>query len=225
MWRDLPANVKKDSVRSYYNNINNKVRVLLLIRFFDICITILLLIALYPFLLLFMILIKLDSNGSVFFRQVRVTQYGKHFRIYKFRTMVHNAEVIGSQVTTQKDIRVTRLGRILRKYRLDELPQLFNILAGDMTYVGTRPEVPKYVNQYSDEMFATLLLPAGVTSEASIYYKDEEQLLEDKKNVDMLYVYKVLPAKMKYNLEGIKKFSFFYYIQIISKTLLAVIKQ
>ena len=169
-------------------------------------------------------MIKLDSKGPVLFKQVRVTSYGKKFKIWKFRTMVNNADKIGTQVTTRGDSRITRVGHLLRKVRLDEFPQLFNVLTGDMTFVGTRPEVPKYVECYTDEMKATLLLPAGITSRASIEYKDEEKLLENAENADTVYVQKVLPEKMKYNLREIERYSFWRDIETMIRTVFAVIK-
>ena len=168
-------------------------------------------------------MIIVDSPGGVFYRQVRITQYGKEFRIHKFRTMVSNADKIGSQVTVGQDARITKIGKILRKYRLDEFPQLIDILQGNMSFVGTRPEVPKYVNKYSKEMKATLLLPAGITSEASICYKDEAELLERAENIDDVYVNQVLPGKMKYNLNSIKNFSFLGEIWMMFKTVVAVL--
>lgn len=135
-----------------------------------------------------------------------------------------NAEKIGTQVTTKNDVRVTKVGSILRKCRLDELPQLLNIISGDMSFVGTRPEVPKYVDRYTEEMLATLLLPAGITSEASIEYKDEDRVLSEAQNVDDTYVCKILPGKMKYNLEAIKRFSFFREIKTMFRTVVAVVK-
>lgn len=162
-----------------------------------------------PVLIAISIMIVRDSNGGVFYRQERVTQYGRKFKIFKFRTMVANADKIGTQVTVSNDSRVTRVGEKLRKYRLDELPQLINIILGDMTLVGTRPESTHYVKKYTPEMYATLLLPAGVTSEASIKYKDEAELLDKADDVDKVYVEKVLPEKMKYNLESIRKFKFY----------------
>ena len=158
------------------------------------------------------------------FRQVRVTQYGKQFRIFKFRTMVNNADKIGTQVTTKNDARVTKVGKFLRKCRLDEIPQLLNIILGDMTFVGTRPEVVKYVDKYTDEMMATLLLPAGVTSEASIQYKDEELLLAHADDADETYINEVLPEKMKYNLRSIETFSFSSDIRTMLRTVAAVLK-
>lgn len=151
---------------------------------------------------------KRCRKGGVFYRQERVTTYGKKFKIHKFRTMVANADQIGSAVTVSGDNRITPTGAFLRKYRLDELPQVFDVLSGNMSFVGTRPEVTKYVKKYTKEMRATLLLPAGITSEASIRYKDEAELLDAADDVDRVYVEEVLPGKMKYNLQSIKKFSF-----------------
>ena len=208
-WDDLPENMKNDSVKRYYEILEEKRTSLMMKRLFDLIAAIITLVILLPLFLLISIAIKIDSKGPVMFRQVRITQYGKQFRIFKFRTMVNNADRLGTQVTTKNDGRVTRVGKILRKLRLDEVPQLLNIITGDMTFVGTRPEVLKYVEKYSEEMMATLLLPAGVTSEASIQYKDEELLLANADNADETYVKKVLPEKMRYNLRSIESFSFF----------------
>ena len=175
-------------------------------------------------MLIIAVWIKCDSKGKVFFRQRRVTTYGRVFYIFKFRTMVSNAEKLGTQVTVQNDSRVTKAGKFLRKCRLDELPQLFNVLKGDMSFVGTRPEVERYVDRYTDEMLATLLMPAGITSLASIKFKDEEKLLDGAENPDDVYVNEVLPQKMKFNLEYISKFNFFYDIKIMFMTFFAVLK-
>lgn len=182
-------------------------------------------IVLSLFMLLIAIVIKADSKGPVMFRQIRVTQYGKRFRIFKFRTMTANAETIGTQITTQNDARITKTGRFLRKYRLDEVPQLFNIITGDMSFVGTRPEVEKYVDYYTTEMMATLLLPAGITSEASIRYKDEEKLLENAEDADNTYFEKILPEKMEFNLEAIKQFCFITDIKTMFRTVHRVAKK
>ena len=223
-WDDIPKDIKNDEVKIYYDILKDRKISLLIKRCFDILFSLILLILLSPAFLLIAILIKLDSKGPVFFRQERVTTYKRIFRIFKFRTMVNNADKIGSQVTVENDSRVTKIGKYLRKVRLDEIPQLINILIGDMSFVGTRPEVLKYVDRYSDEMKATLLMPAGVTSLASIKFKDEEKLLNDKENVDDVYVNEVLPLKMEYNLEYIKRFNFFYDIKLLFKTFFAVIK-
>lgn len=223
-WEELPSDMQVPEVRNYYDILKSHTGSLILKRIFDIIVAGLLLIVLSPVLLVLSVLIKADSVGPVFFRQVRVTRYGKTFRIFKFRTMVNHADKIGTQVTTKGDVRVTKIGKKLRGCRLDELPQLINILTGDMTFVGTRPEVEKYVSHYTNEMKATLLLPAGVTSLASIEYKDEEKLLESADDADRVYIETILPAKMRYNLESIKKFSFMQDIKTMTATVIAVIK-
>lgn len=223
-WNKLPEYMRTEAVRPYYDSLKKKKISLLMKRIFDVVVATLMLLILFPVMILLSIAIALDSKGGVFFRQERVTQYGRKFRIFKFRTMVANAEQIGSQVTVSNDMRVTRMGKLLRKCRLDELPQLINIILGDMSFVGTRPEVVKYVKRYTPEMYATLLLPAGVTSEASIKYKDEDRLLETAENVDEVYVKQVLPGKMKYNLECMKKFNFVGELLTMIKTVIAVIK-
>lgn len=223
-WEELPQNMQNDAVRPYYDSLQEKKFSLLLKAVFDRVVSLLMLIGLAPIFLLLAVMIKLDSPGEVFFRQERVTQYGKKFRIHKFRTMVKNAEALGTQVTTKSDMRVTKVGKKLRGCRLDELPQLIDILQGNMSFVGTRPEVTKYVEQYTPEMLATLLLPAGVTSEVSIEYKDEERLLADAQNADKTYVEVVLPQKMQWNLQSIKEFSFVKELLIMIETVLAVVR-
>lgn len=223
-WEELPQNMQNDAVRSYYDSLQSKKCSLFLKSVFDRVVSLLMLIGLSPIFVLLAIMIKMDSPGEVFFRQERVTQYGKKFRIHKFRTMVKNAESLGAQVTTKSDMRVTKVGKKLRGCRLDELPQLIDILQGNMSFVGTRPEVTKYVERYTPEMMATLLLPAGVTSEASIEYKDEERLLADAKNADKTYVEVVLPQKMEWNLQSLKEFSFVGDIKTMFKTVWAVVR-
>lgn len=223
-WHDLPNDMRCEPVRPYYEILASKRSDLLIKFIFDRLMAIILLFALSPIFLVLAVWIKVDSEGPVFFRQERVTQYGKTFKIYKFRTMVQNAEQIGAQVTSKGDMRVTTVGKALRKCRLDELPQLINILEGTMSFVGTRPEVPKYVASYTDEMKATLLLPAGVTSIASIQYKDEDTLLDAADDVDKCYVQNVLPAKMEWNLRSIVEFSFFRELKVMVETVLAVIR-
>ena len=223
-WSELPQNMQNDAVREYYDILNSKTVSLILKRLFDIIVSSVLIVICSPIMLILAICIKIDSKGPVMFRQRRVTTYNRVFRIFKFRTMVNDAEKKGTQVTTNNDPRVTKVGKLIRGCRLDELPQLFNVFLGDMTFVGTRPEVEKYVAAYTDEMMATLLLPAGITSVASIKYKDEEQLLEAAENTDEVYINEVLPEKMKYNLEALKNFSFFGDIKIMFQTVFAVLK-
>ncbi len=224
-WEALPENMQTPEVRKYYDILSKRKCSLVLKRIFDIVVSLIMLIVLAIPILIISVLIALDSPGGVFYRQVRITTYGKEFRIHKFRTMVANADKIGSLVTVGQDSRITKIGGVLRKYRLDELPQLLDVLAGTMSYVGTRPEVPKYVERYTAEMRATLLLPAGITSEASIRYKDEAKLLDGAgaADIDKIYVEKVLPGKMEYNLRSIEKFSFFGEIVTMFRTVLAVL--
>ena len=224
-WDELPEYMKNEEVKKYYDVVRKRKPALIFKRIFDIIVSILMIIILFPVLLAVWIIIKLDSPGKALFLQDRVTQGGKIFKVFKFRTMVENAESIGSQVTTGEDARITKCGKWLRKFRIDEIPQLFNILSGDLSFVGVRPEVPKYVKEYTPEMYATLLLPAGVTSLTSIMYKDESKLLEGAENPDEVYVKEILPEKMKYNLEYIKNFNFWYDIKLMVKTVLAVIKK
>ena len=201
-WNDLPKEMQVEQVKKYYEILQCHKGSLLAKRIFDIIVASLLVVILSPILLFLSILIKIDSPGPVMFRQVRVTTYGKPFRIFKFRTMVNNADKIGTQVTTKGDSRVTRMGKMLRGCRLDELPQLFNVLKGEMSFVGTRPEVEKYV----------------------AHYTDEERLLESAENADEVYIHQVLPEKMKYNLRAIEKFSFWDDIKTMFATVIAVIK-
>lgn len=223
-WNDLPEHMRCDEVKGYYDILNSRKGSLIAKRIFDFVISLLMTIVISPILLILIILIKADDPGPAFFRQVRVTTNGKEFRIFKFRTMVVNAEKLGAQVTQENDPRVTKIGHKLRKYRLDELPQVLNVITGDMSFVGTRPEVPRYVDCYSEEMLATLLLPAGVTSEASITYKDENEIIGSADNPDEVYVEKVLPEKMKYNLDALRNFSFLGEIKTMLKTVCAVLK-
>lgn len=223
-WNKLPEYMRTDEVRPYYDLLQRKKLSLFFKRVFDIVVSLIMIILCSPILLIISILIVKDSKGGVFYRQERVTQYGRVFRIFKFRTMVQNADQIGTQVTVSNDSRITKIGSKLRDCRLDELPQLFNIFLGDMTFVGTRPESVHYVKSYTNEMYATLLLPAGVTSEASIQYKDEAELLDQADDVDSVYINEVLPEKMKYNLNSIKEFSFFKEIATMFRTVFAVVR-
>lgn len=221
-WDKLPENMKTDAVLPYYEALRRHRAGLIVKRIADILLSSVLIVVLSPVLLVIAVLIKIDSPGPVFYRQVRVTRYNKDFRIFKFRTMIVNADEKGALVTTSNDSRITRIGSRLRKYRLDELPQLFNVFKGDMSLVGTRPEVRKYVEEYTDEMMATLLLPAGVTSEASIAFKDEDKILAKAEDVDKAYIEEVLPEKMKYNLNGVRYFSLRREFRLLFKTVIAV---
>ncbi len=214
--------MQTDEVRKYYDILKKKQVSLFFKRVFDIAVSALMLIILAPVFLVLAIAIKIDSKGPVFYRQIRITQYNKKFRIFKFRSMVQNADK-GSQVTVSGDARVTRVGKVVRKCRLDEISQLIDVLRGTMTFVGTRPEVPKYTEKYTSEMMATLLLPAGITSLASIYYKDEAALLDGVEDTDRVYVEKILPEKMYYNLKAIERFGFWGDIKVMFMTVFAVL--
>lgn len=217
--------MQNEAVKPYYDLLRKRTVSLTIKRLFDIIMSIVLFLVLSPVFLIVSLLIKVDSKGPVFYRQQRVTQYGKIFRIYKFRTMVQNADKTGSLVTINNDTRVTKIGKKLRKYRLDEIPQLLNIISGDMTFVGTRPEVPKYVAHYTDEMKATLLLPAGVTSRVSIEYKDEEKILKEAGNVDLVYIKTILPKKAICNLDQVKNISVLGDFSLLFLTLLKVFEK
>ena len=222
-WEELPEFMKVPEVRPYYEILNKKRSSLLLKRVFDILVSLVLTVILAIPMLVIAVWIKADSRGTVFYRQERVTTYGKHFRIHKFRTMVSNADKIGTAVTVGNDSRITRAGSHLRSLRLDELPQVFDVLLGDMSFVGTRPEAVKYVEKYEPEYLATLLMPAGITSEASIRYKDEDRLLNEADDVDRVYMEDVLPEKMKWNLKSVREYSFFGEIGTMFRTVLAVL--
>ena len=223
-WEELPSFMQCEEVRKYYDILSKKKTSLRLKRIFDVVMAeILLAIFAIPMLIIAM-MIKLDSPGPVFYRQERVTAYGKKFKIHKFRTMVNHADKMGTAVTVQNDSRITKVGAKLRDLRIDELPQLLDVLNGDMSFVGTRPEAVKYVRKYTKEMRATLLLPAGITSEAGIRYKDEAKLLDEAENADEVYVKKILPEKMKYNLESIMKFGFLRDIKMMLLTVSAILK-
>lgn len=221
-WDKLPEDMRVEEVRPYYEAIAKKSKSLIAKRAFDVAGSLALIVLLSWLILGVSIAVKVDSPGPVFYRQERVTQYGRRFRIFKFRSMVDGADRKGALVTTGGDARVTRVGKVIRKYRIDEVSQLFNVLAGDMSFVGTRPEVPRYVEHYTPEMMATLLLPAGVTSRASIMYKDEAELLDAAQDPDRTYIEKVLPAKMRYNLQSLRDFSFFGDIKLMLHTVAAV---
>lgn len=223
-WEDIPVFMKNDEVKKYYDMLQQKKGQLIIKRLFDIVVSFFMLILLSPIFLILAIWIKLDGHGSIFYKQERITQYGKVFYIFKFRTMITNADQMGSLVTARNDSRITNVGKKIRKCRLDELPQLFNILKGEMSFVGTRPEVKKYVDAYTNEMKATLLLPAGVTSLGSINYKNEDEILEKKilqgKSIDEAYIEDILPEKMKFNLEYLHYFNIAKDVSLCVKTVM-----
>ena len=227
-WKDLPPELQCPEVRPYYEILYRRRGRLLIKRGFDIFASIVLLLLLAPVMFGIAIWIRTDSPGPVFFRQERVTAFGKRFRICKFRTMRTDAEQLGAKLTADQDPRITRVGKKIRDLRLDELPQLFNILKGDMSFTGTRPEVPEYVHQYAPEWRATLLLPAGVTSTASVLYRDEDETLRRYTDmglsVDRAYVEHILPEKMEYNLKDIKHFTLLHDLVILVRTVIAVIR-
>ena len=221
-WERLPKEFQNEEVREYYELLRHRTVSRIVKRVFDFIVAFVLLAVLSPLFLIISIWVACDSRGGVFFYQRRVTTYGRVFKIIKFRTMVSESESKGPQVTVKNDSRVTKAGKILRKYRLDELPQLVNIIKGDMSFVGTRPEVERYVMAYSPEMLSTLLMPAGITSLASIKFKDEEKLLQNAENADETYINEVLPQKMEYNLEYLRRFNFLYDIKLMFMTVIAV---
>lgn len=224
-WYDLPDFMRIDEVRPYWEVLNNKRGQLALKRAFDVAMATALLVILAIPMIIIAVMIKLDSNGPVFYRQKRVTSYGKIFRIHKFRTMVADADKKGASVTVENDNRITKIGSKIRKLRLDELPQLIDVLNGDMSFVGTRPEVVKYVKRYKPEYLATLLLPAGITSEASIRYKDEDKLLNAAGDVDKVYIEYILPQKMKWNLKSIERFQLLREFLTMFRTVFATLRK
>lgn len=222
-WEDLPNFMKIDEVRPYWEKLYGRRGQLLIKRVLDFFIATILFVVLLIPMVVIAIMIKMEDHGPIFYRQERVTQYGKHFRIHKFRTMVVNADKIGTAVTTNEDRRITKIGSKLRSKRLDELPQVIDVLVGNMSFVGTRPEAVKYVNGYEPEYIATLLLPAGITSECSIRYKNEDKLLKNANDADRTYMQEVLPEKMKWNLQSIQEFSFINELKTMIRTVFAVL--
>lgn len=222
-WEDLPDFMRVDEVRPYWEGLWKKRGQLVLKRIFDFVVALVLFIILAIPMAIIALMIKIEDPGPVLYRQERVTTYGRHFRIHKFRTMVVNADKIGTAVTVGEDPRITKVGKRLRHLRLDELPQLIDVLQGTMSFVGTRPEAVRYVERYKPEYNATLLMPAGITSEVSIRYKDEDKLLNAADDVDRVYMEQVLPAKMVWNLESIKRFRFLREILTMFRTVFAVL--
>lgn len=192
-------------------------------RIFDFICSTLGLIILSPFLIIIAIRIKTDSDGPIFFRQIRVGEKNKEFEILKFRTMVVNAEKLGRQITVGNDSRITKIGAFLRKYKLDELPQLINVFKGDMSLVGPRPEVPRYVKLYNDKQKKVLQVKPGITDLASIRYRDENELLGEAENPDEFYINTIMPDKLALNLEYINRNNVFIDIYIILKTIIKCI--
>lgn len=223
-WEELPDFMRVQEVRPYWEILNRKRGQIVLKRFFDFIFALVLLVLLSVPMLVIALLIKMDSPGPVFYRQERVTSYGKHFKIHKFRTMVDHAERLGTSVTVNNDKRITRFGAKLRDRRLDELPQLLDVITGEMSFVGTRPEAVKYVMAYEPAYNATLLMPAGITSEASILYKDEDRLLSAADDVDRDYMERVLPEKMKWNLHSLEHFSLVRELGTMFRTVAAVFR-
>lgn len=224
-WDDLPGCMRTEAVRPYYDRLRRKWPSLALKRAFDFALATFLAVMLMPAMLAVAVGVMADSRGGAFFVQERVTRYGRKFKILKFRTMAANREGLGPEVSAGNDARITRIGRWLRRYRLDELPQLFNIILGDMSFCGTRPEVPRFVRRYSPEMMATLLLPAGVTSEASIRYRDEAGLLAGAEDAEEAYVREILPEKMKYNLRAVREFGILRELRVMAETVCVVAGQ
>lgn len=208
------------TVGAYYNSLSTKTVEIKIKRIFDILLSFLLIVLLSPLMAIISISIRLDSRGSIVFKQIRITQYLEPFIIYKFRTMYSGR--MGAEVTSASDSRITKVGKVLRKTRMDEIPQLFNILKGDMSFVGVRPEVPTFVVHYSKEMLATFLLPAGLTSNASIEFKEEQVLI--KGDYEKEYIEKVLPVKMRLNLEYINNFSLLNDFVIMLRTFALAVK-
>ncbi|MCF6465102.1 hypothetical protein C3E90_04260 [Clostridium sp. Cult2] len=193
-------------------------------RMFDILVSFIGLLILLPAFIVIAIVIKLGSKGTVFFRQIRVGKDGKEFMIFKFRTMIIDAEKKGMQLTVDGDNRITKSGHFLRKSKVDELPQLINVLIGDMSFVGPRPEVPKYVAMYDENQRCILKIRPGITDIASIEYKDEDLILAQSKNPEETYINEIMPKKIKLNVKYIENMSIAYDIRLIIETIFKVIK-
>ncbi len=221
-WEDLPVEMQNPLVKPYYDRLDTHRKQLILKRIFDICVSLFGIIVFSPIFMITAIAIKLDTPGPVFYRQERITQYGRVFKIFKFRSMVNDAKT-GANLTVKHDSRITKTGEFIRKFKIDELCQLIDVLIGNMTLVGTRPEVKEYVDEYTPEMMATLLLPAGITSKASIIYKNESELLQNAEDPRGVYLNEILPQKMKFNLEGIAKFGITNELKLIFMTVFAVL--
>ncbi|WP_442338926.1 sugar transferase [Clostridium minihomine] len=223
--QELPVWMQKEELQDYVQLLNRQKISLFFKRIFDIVVSLLILIILSPIFLILAIAIKLDSKGPVFYRQVRVGQYGEDFKIFKFRSMVQDADKKGLALTTEGDARITKVGKLIRKCRLDEFSQVLNVLGGTMSLVGPRPEVRKYVDAYEPEYLATLLVRPGVTATASIAFKDEDELLNSGGDPEEIYIHQVLPEKMRYNLEYLHHISVWQDIKIMFQTVFAVLKR
>lgn len=204
--------------------LNRKKGQLFLKRAFDIVVSLIGLIILSPIFLVISIMIKLDLSGPIFFKQTRVGKDGREFKIYKFRTMVQDAEKLGMQITVGEDCRVTRVGRFIRKTKLDELPQLINVFIGDMSLVGPRPEVPKYVAMYDEVQKNILKVRPGITDYASIEFRDENELLAESNDPEEMYIKEIMPTKFALNVKYLNDISILKDIKIIFKTLYKVLR-
>lgn len=224
-YQELPQWMQKEEIRPYIELLNRQKVSSFFKRVFDIVVSALILLVLSPIFLLLAAAIKIDSKGPVFYRQVRVGQYGQDFRIFKFRSMVQDADKKGLSLTTEGDSRITRVGKLIRKCRLDEFSQVLNVLQGTMSLVGPRPEVRKYVDAYEPEYLATLLVRPGVTATASIRFKDEDELLNSGGDPEEIYIHQILPEKMRYNLEYLDHISVWHDFKIMIQTVLAVLKR
>ena len=222
--QNMPGAMQNEKVKEYAGLLSHKKCSLFFKRLFDIVVSFLILLILSPIMLVLAIAIKLDSKGPVFYRQIRVGRYNKDFKIFKFRTMVQDADKKGLAITLNEDPRITRVGRLIRKCRLDEVSQLLNVLGGSMSFVGPRPEVRRYVEAYSPEGMATLLVRPGVTAPSSIVFKDEDKILNSGGDPEQIYVEQILPEKTRLNLEYVARLSFWKDIKIMFQTLPAVAK-
>lgn len=192
-------------------------------RVFDFTASLLGLLILSPILLVTAIFIKIDSRGPIFFKQKRVGKNKKTFEIYKFRTMVTDAEKMGKQITVGNDRRITRIGKVIRKCKLDELPQLINVLKGEMSLVGPRPEVPRYVELYDEYQEQILLVKPGITDYASIKFINENEILGASSDPEEEYIKEIMPNKIELNMQYINNFSIFEDIRLILKTILYIV--
>ena len=195
-----------------------------MIRFFDFILSLVGLVVLAPIFIVLAIWIKIDSKGPVFYKQVRVGRNGIDFGLFKFRSMVVDADKKGLITVGGRDPRITRSGYFIRKYKLDELPQLINVLVGDMSLVGPRPEVRKYVDLYTDEQQKVLSVKPGITDYASIEYMDENEILGKSSDPEKTYIEEIMPEKIKYNMKYISNKSLFEYFKIILLTVLKIVR-